>query len=591
MSDLENSIIKNNVSNNKNEEQENEVRECTEKEEQENKVRENEEKEEQKNEVRENAEKEEQENEVGQNTEKESENKENKVQESEEIDTNKSGTNTDQLKPVRENYVFLLLLALGFGFLFMFCFYDFYINFNGILYPLFVVSLFGFSFITLKVLNRTIKKNTYFYAIAAVLLGISSFLTMNWFIVIFNTLGIIILFTIFLFKQFYEDSDWGILHYFKNIVIVWLEAIASIRYLFKHGISLLKPLKHEKSKWLPILKGIIYGGIFLGIVLPLLASADMVFQKLMKSIFSIFKNPFSGELNYYLFLVIIAMFMFYGLICSFASNGLNDKVKVIKKKEATSAIVMAGIITATYLLFCGIQIVYLFGGNFLTLPEGITYAKYAQQGFFQLLFVVMINIGMVVLCVKKYSEHNGLKRLLTIISICTFIMIASAMYRMILYISVYHLTFLRVLVIWFLITLTVLMIGVLYYIYHNTYKIDKFFFRTVLFCYFILAFMRPDYIIANYNINHIEKIQSEDVRYLVSDLSFDAIPALAKIDENKLDLSEKMIYGSDYVDLETYINEYYGYAYRMYDGKIRSFNVSRYFAYQTAREHINSSLK
>ena len=81
------------------------------------------------------------------------------------------------------------------------------------------------------------------------------------------------------------------------------------------------------------------------------------------------------------------------------------------------------------------------------------------------------------------------------------------------------------------------------------------------------------------------------MQIIISDLSFDAIPALAKIDENKLDLSEKMIYGSDYVDLETYINEYYDYAYGMYDGKIRSFNLSRYFAYQTAREHINSSLK
>ena len=525
-----------------------------------------------------------QENEVKINQENE-----NKVQVSEVIEKNKSESIIDQLKPVKENYVFLLLLALGFGFLFMFCFYDFDKNFNGIMYPLFVVGLFGFAITTLKVLKRKIKKNTYFYAIAALVLGISSFLTMNWFIVIFNTLGIIILFTIFLCKQFYEDSDWGIIRYFGNIVIVWLNAIPCIRYLFLHGISLLKPFKCEKSKWMPVFKGILYGGIFLGIVLPLLASADMVFNKLLKSIFSIFQNPFSEEWFYYIFLVIIAMLMFYGLLCSFVSNRVYEKVNVTKKKETTSAVIMTGIITATYFLFCGIQIVYLFGGNFLSLPKGITYAQYAQQGFFQLLFVVMINIAMVVFCVQKFDEHKGLKMLLSTISICTFIMIASAMYRMILYISVYHLTFLRVFVVWFLIMLTILMLGVVYYIYHNTYKIDKFFFRTVLFCYFILAFMRPDYMIAKYNISHLESIRSEDARYLLFNLSFDATPAIAKIDLNKFDVEENIENGSDSIDF--YINEYYDHIYRSYDGKLRSFNISRYFAYQTAKEHLNNTSK
>lgn len=499
--------------------------------------------------------------------------------------TNNSVMINNKLKPIKDNYKILLLLSLEFGFLFMLCFYDFYINFNGIMYPLFVIGLFGFAYFTLKVINRTIKKNTYFYAIVALLLGISSFITMNWFIVMLNTLGIIILFTIFLCKQFFDDSEWGILYYFTNIIIVWLKAIPCTRYIIKHGLTYLKPLKNKRRKWIPVFKGILFGGIFLSIVIPLLASADMIFREFVVNIFSIFENPFSGEWNYYLFLVIIAMLMFYGLLCSFVSGGVNHKVKLIKKKEPTSAVVMTGIITVTYLLFCGIQIVYLFGGNFLTLPNGITYAQYAHQGFFQLLFVVMINVGMVVLCVKKFEEHKGLKKLLSIISICTFIMIASAMYRMLLYISVYHLTFLRVLVIWFLITLTILMIGVVYYIYHDTYKIDKFFFQSVLFCYLILAFMRPDYMIAKYNISHMETIKMEDASYLLFNLSYDATPVLAKIDTTKFDVGENVEVSYDETDIRNYIDGYFDNICSTYDHKFRSFNISKYFAYQAAKNY------
>ncbi|HEX3076299.1 MAG TPA: DUF4153 domain-containing protein [Lachnospiraceae bacterium] len=41
---------------------------------------------------------------------------------------------------------------------------------------------------------------------------------------------------------------------------------------------------------------------------------------------------------------------------------------------------MTRIIACVYLFFSGIQVVYLFGGVF-ELPNGITYAEYARQGF------------------------------------------------------------------------------------------------------------------------------------------------------------------------------------------------------------------
>jgi len=110
------------------------------------------------------------------------------------------------------------------------------------------------------------------------------------------------------------------------------------------------------------------------------------------------------------------------------------------------------------MIFSVIQIVFLFSGGMI-LPDGYTYAEYAHQGFFQLLFLCIFNLILVLCCMAVFEMNRWLKMILLIFSACTYVMIASSAYRMILYISNYHLTFLRILVLWFLALLVVLMAG------------------------------------------------------------------------------------------------------------------------------------
>ena len=84
-------------------------------------------------------------------------------------------------------------------------------------------------------------------------------------------------------------------------------------------------------------------------------------------------------------------------------------------------------------------------------PAGrMTYSQYAHQGFWQLLFVSIINFLAVLVCMQVFGENKILEILLCVISVCTCVMILSAAYRMLLYVEEYDLTFLRVLVLWFL---------------------------------------------------------------------------------------------------------------------------------------------
>lgn len=90
-------------------------------------------------------------------------------------------------------------------------------------------------------------------------------------------------------------------------------------------------------------------------------------------------------------------------------------------------------IAVLYLLFSAIQIVYLFIGN-MQLPAGVTYAEYARRGFFQLLFVCVLNLAAVLSIQSYFKENRVLKALLLAISGCTLIMTASSACRMLLYI-------------------------------------------------------------------------------------------------------------------------------------------------------------
>lgn len=474
---------------------------------------------------------------------------------------------------IKENVLYYFLLSFGFGLVFMITFHDFDENFNGIFYLLFVIGLFGFTILAIKKMGISIKKSSVFFIIAALLIGISSITTMNFFVIAFNTLGIQILYGLFLTKHFYKDRNWEILQYFSHFLKLVFFSIGNMLLPFIHLTSHCKIKNRKFEQYKPVLSGLLFGILFLCIILPLLSSADLVFGAIVKDFTSYLFNPFRGEWYVYVISTIVGTLLFYGLLNTI-SGQQGKTIEVFKeKREPISAITMTWLIAGIYLLFCGIQVIYLFGGKVFELPEGITYAVYARQGFFQLLFVALINIGMVLMLLYKVMNHKYLRISLTLISSCTFIMIASAIYRMILYISVYHLSFLRILVLWFLALLTIIMAGVVYYIYHKDFWINRFLFFATLIFYLFFAFVRPDYLVANYN-THMEEINTSDMYYLTY-LSYDAVPALSDIKEEQMNEETKKI-----------LNRYYERIYNSHKKGIRNFNLSRYQAYQVAKEVI-----
>lgn len=190
--------------------------------------------------------------------------------------------------------------------------------------------------------------------------------------------------------------------------------------------------KHQMTKTVYALIGVICAVPILGIVIALLYQADAVFAHSLSGMFS-FDVPVSRVAGI-VFTFAYALLAAYCGIRYLGKGTISAKSRDLRKLEPMIANTILVLISVVYVLFCIIQIFSLFLGK-MQLPAGYTYARYAREGFFQLLFVCMINVCLVLFFMGCFRE-NGLKKiLLTVISGCTYVMIASSAFRMCLYIQ------------------------------------------------------------------------------------------------------------------------------------------------------------
>lgn len=479
-------------------------------------------------------------------------------------------------KAIRENFEFFGLITIIYAMFYTFCLYK---NDSGITVPFLEVGTIYYYILMIKKLGKTITKDSAFYIISIILLGISICITDDIKLIMMSKLGILVLYMSFMLHLFYDDSNWNFGKYVESLGALAIITIASVCYPFSDAMKAIKMRqKKENGKIKYVLIGLVITAPITLIIMVLLLSADRIFEGIFASMIEslfVLKNLFSVIL-----MIIISYILFYSFINAVAKKEIKEAVIDRRTQEPIIAITFSVIISMIYILFCGIQIVGLFCGK-MKLPIGYTYAQYAREGFFQLLFVCGINLVIVLCCMAFFRVNKVLKIMMTIISVCTYIMIASSAYRMIIYISVYQLTFLRIFVLWSLFVIAILMIGILISIYKEKFPLYRYSMIVVTVFYIGLAFSHPDYFIASYNMNAIvSEVQKEsydaeytnygDIYYITS-LSADAAPALVKYKSKEEFVTEYFIN----INIEA---EKIG---------IRNFNFSRYIAGKVAKNYLN----
>lgn len=429
-----------------------------------------------------------------------------------------------------------------------------YRNASGITYPFFVIGTLCYFFFCTQKLGVPYKKDSVFYIVSIVLLGISNCMTVSPQILFMNKCGIFLLLFTLMLHTVYNDKAWNLPTYFSAIFRTMGTGFLCLFRPLGDMVCYFDAQKQEKvtkkSYFLPVFIGLIIAAPLLLIMTLLLASADKVFDRLLVSITEFFNIP---TLIQVCALMIIVFFCSYAAIAAFCKKNAvreNDEERTLF--DPVTAIVVTGLLSIPYLLFSVIQILYLFLGS-MTLPAGYTYAQYAREGFFELLAVCVINLGIVLICLHLFRESKILKSILLILSGCTFIMIFSSALRMILYIDTYALTFLRLFVLWSLAVIFLLMAGVTAFIFYKRFPLFRYGVAVVTVCYLILSFSHPDYFIARYDLTH------DGDRHYLSKLSADATPAILDpfINPDLTDIQEVLVKPENTTDESIYYDLYW----------------------------------
>ena len=410
---------------------------------------------------------------------------------------------------------------------FTFCVYK---NASGIAYPFYVAGTIGFAVYTIRRSGISWRGEHILAVAAGLLLGISSCFTDDSRIVLMNEAWLFVLMTYFLLSVYFDTERWQFGKFLGNIIGLTFRSIGRMFSFFPDAQAWLEEHRGTKnSQMLYVLAGVGVSIPLTAVVLILLSSADVIFRE---SVNMIFGDVDGWDVFCCIFWSAAMFFFSYGMISLLDDRALDETVKDHRKGQPVIAISATAVIALIYVYFCMIQVVYLFAG-YGTLPDGYTYAQYARQGFFQLLFICLMNLALVLIGLGFFKESKVLKGILLVISLCTFIMTASSAYRMLLYISVYYLTFLRIFVLWALAVIALLLAGIVGKTLKDSFPLFRYGLCVITVCYLVLSYGRPDYWIARYNISAgleqgTEKAETGsglDTWYL-SGLSADAAPVI-----------------------------------------------------------------
>lgn len=187
-----------------------------------------------------------------------------------------------------------------------------------------------------------------------------------------------------------------------------------------------------------------------------------------------------------------------------------------------------------YVMFFISQANYFLSAFYGRLPDGYIYSEYARKGFFELCIISVINLSVILiinLLAKKGGRNKPAVLKIYSLMLCAFtlVMIAVAISKMVIYISAYGLTRLRVYTMWFMILLALFFVIIGIKQLRFEFPTAKWTVAVFTVMFAVLCFSRPDAIIAKYNIEmyNAGSLDELDINSLF-ELSDDAVLTVIK---------------------------------------------------------------
>lgn len=326
--------------------------------------------------------------------------------------------------------------------------------------PMFLL-LVEFTFLAYK-LGWVISLKSYLILFSIILILVSKLIIPIDFSNIFlNVLIVPLLMSIFFFLTSNKNYD------ITGTSISWLFKLfpsglfQNFSYL-KEYVETIK--KRKNTHFLNIISGILLSIPLILVLLMLLTSADEYFNNFISNIASGFSNITKLEnWSNYIVVFLCSFILFFVVLINVLKN------RDLKMKEITHKTVNNDITATILVMVNSVFVLFLISEisklttNFLHVPIGYTYASYAREGFFQLLFITIINFAIIIYYLYKTNivkKSKFVKNCLLLLISFSILLIFNSYYRMFLYISEYGFTILRLQVILFLL-MELILFGVL----------------------------------------------------------------------------------------------------------------------------------
>jgi hypothetical protein len=308
---------------------------------------------------------------------------------------------------------------------------------------------------------------------------------------------------------------------------------------------------HSRRNLLPVLRGLLLALPVLLVFTCLLASADLVFAGYIEEVLHL---KFLADLLEWSWrgaiIVVIAWILAGGLVYGLSRSPVVEESGLVAKVSRwvwpfslgfIEAAILLVLVDVLFLIFVGIQLAYLFGGETNISGAGYTYAEYARRGFFELVAVSVLTLGLILVlqqwvrCQMAWQTvtFKGLSSLLIALVL---VILASAFQRLLLYEMAYGYTELRLYSHIFMVWLAATFGWFLLTLWLRPERFAVGAFAAALGFIVTLNLINPDAFIARQNLTHLDDFigpQSQsyardnelDVDYLTT-LSDDAVPAL-----------------------------------------------------------------
>lgn len=309
-------------------------------------------------------------------------------------------------------------------------------------------------------------------------------------------------------------------------------AVLGVRWVFS---GLRSRGRGSRHRWLPVAKAVLVAVVLLALFGTLFASADAAFADVLSGLTPDFSGV-DGPVRLLLFP--LGLLIAITVARTAAAPSRWDRIQV-RPGKARSRVEWALPLVVLNLLFAGfnaVQLTVLFGGYRKVLEAtGLTYAEYARQGFWQLLWATLLTLAVIALALR-WAPRGGagdrrlVRSVLGTLCTLTLVVVASALHRMDLYVDAYGLTRLRVSVagveLWLGLVIVLIMAGGLF----GARWLPRAVAGSAMAAVLAFGLMSPDGMVAEGNVTRYEQDGKIDLAYFQS-LSADAVPGLDRLPE------------------------------------------------------------